>query len=278
MVSFRQFRLLSRSLRMPLLSLVLLASGCGRPANHVAHHEGPTSPQAKPDSPLEASSVKALADFNRGAAQLEQYQYAEAAKTFESVVTAFPSWTAARFNLGLALLNMPDADNTHDRAITELKRVIDTDSKHLPAHFNLGVLANHRGDFEQALDHFRKVYVADPDDPFVGYEYAETLRKSDRNDEARQVLEKVVERDPGFVSAFYSLGMIYNQSRQRDKARPDLETVLRAEARGDGRGFLRRGLAVRGYGQVLHGPGGRRPAHPACRHVAGTARCLLAES
>ena len=32
------------------------------------------------------------------------------------------------------------------------------------------------------------------------------------------MLEKVVERDPGFVSAFYSLGMLYNRTRQRDKA------------------------------------------------------------
>ncbi|MGD8500846.1 MAG: hypothetical protein PVJ86_09380, partial [Phycisphaerales bacterium] len=42
---------------------------------------------------------KALADFNRGAALLEQYKYGEAAKAFESVLDVAPDWTAARFNL-----------------------------------------------------------------------------------------------------------------------------------------------------------------------------------
>ena len=80
------------------------------------------------------------------------------------------------------------------------------------------MLSYHKGEFEQAEEHFGKVHASDPDDPFVGFEYAETLRKLDRNDEALKVLEKVVERDPGFVSAFYSLGMLYNQTRQREKA------------------------------------------------------------
>src|SRR5271157_5094090 len=89
---------------------------------------------------------------------------------------------------------------------------------HRWAHFCLGVLYQHKGDFDKALDHFGKVHGSDPDDPFVGFEYAETLRKLDRNPEALRVLEKVIERDPGFVSAFYSLGMLYNRMRQRDKA------------------------------------------------------------
>lgn len=201
MDSFRQNRVLFRSRSARLLPVILLACGCHRSAPELA-------------PPV----AKALADFNRGAAQLEQYQYAEAAKTFELVLGSFPSWTAARFNFGLALLNMPDADGTHDRAIAEFERVIEADANHLPAHFGIGVLAYHKGDFEQAVEHFGKVYAGDPYDPFVGFEYAETLRKLDRNQEALPILEQVVEHDPGFVSAFYSLGMLYNQSHQRQKA------------------------------------------------------------
>ena len=137
--------------------------------------------------------VKALAEFNRGAALLEQYQYAWAAKTFESVVAAFPSWTAARFNLGLAPVEPARSPDAHDRAVAELKRVIDAEPDHRWAHFCLGVLSYHKGDFEQAVEHFAKVHASDPDDPFVGFEYAETLRKLDRNHEALTVLEKVVE-------------------------------------------------------------------------------------
>src|SRR4030042_5555528 len=48
------------------------------------------------------SLVKALVDFNRGAALLEQYNYLDAAKAFESVLEAAPDWPAPRFDLGLA--------------------------------------------------------------------------------------------------------------------------------------------------------------------------------
>ena len=51
-------------------------------------------------------AAEQLAEFNRGAGLLEQYQYAEAAAAFEKVLAVFPDWLAARFNLGLAYLNM----------------------------------------------------------------------------------------------------------------------------------------------------------------------------
>ena len=53
---------------------------------------------------------RALAEFNRGAALLEQYQYSAAAEALEKAVAAAPDWTAARFNLGLANFNMHSAD------------------------------------------------------------------------------------------------------------------------------------------------------------------------
>ncbi|MGC8639586.1 MAG: FG-GAP-like repeat-containing protein [Isosphaeraceae bacterium] len=214
MVSVRRRRLLVHSLLMPLLSVVLLASGCTRSPEHVADQQPPAPPPAQPAASNE-DVVKTLAEFNRGAAQLEQYQYAAAAKTFESVVKAFPAWTAARFNLGVALLN---EKGSHERAIAEFKRVLEVDSGHLPAHFCIGVLAYDKGDFQEAVEHFGKVHAEDPDDPFVGFEYAETLHRLNRDSEALPILKKVVERDPGFISAFYSLGRLYIQSRQREKA------------------------------------------------------------
>jgi len=217
MVPLRQSRFLLLTLPMLFLTGVLLESGCRRPAADVAP---PGTPPPAPIAQTLASdgTLKALAEFNQGAALLEQYKYAKAAEKFEAVVAAFPAWTAARFNLGLALLNLPDAPDALDHAEAEFQRVIAVEPDHRWAHFCLGVLYEHKADFDKALDHFGKVHGSDPDDPFVGFLYAVTLRKLNRNPEALQVLEKVVEHDPGFVSAFYSLGMLYNRMRQRDKA------------------------------------------------------------
>ena len=57
---------------------------------------------------------KVLAEFNRGAALMEQYRYSEAAKAFQAVQELAPDWLAARFNLGLAYFNMHGLQKTDD--------------------------------------------------------------------------------------------------------------------------------------------------------------------
>ena len=51
-------------------------------------------------------AAKVLSDFNRGSAWMEQYEYAKAVAAYESALKTLPDWTAARFNLALAYLNM----------------------------------------------------------------------------------------------------------------------------------------------------------------------------
>ena len=82
--------------------------------------------------PAAASADKlsaALADFNRGAALMEQYRYGQAAEAFEKVVQSFPDWTAARFNLGLAsfLQFTPEA---HAKARDAFERILQVEPNH----------------------------------------------------------------------------------------------------------------------------------------------------
>jgi hypothetical protein len=204
--------------RLCLLTVAeLIAGGCQRPSTEIDLKATPAG-QTPTAAPTEGEHViQALSDFNRGAALLEQYQYAPAAKAFEAVVSAFPGWTAARFNLGLALLNV-QGDALH-RAEAVLQRVVDAQPDHRWAHFCLGVIAHQKpGEDEKALEHFEKVYQVDRDDPHVGYEYGVALASLGKTSEAIGVLERVIEQDPGFVSAFYRLVLLYNRTRQREKA------------------------------------------------------------
>jgi len=223
--TFRSMRTMGRQHVVLIIAAGLLAGGCQEAPSNFGPEAMPqeiakTAPAAEQAVKVPATdqAVKALSDFNRATALLEQYDYPGAVKQLSSVVAAFPAWTAARFNLGLALLNLPASPESHDRAEVELKKVIEAVPGHRWAHFCLGVLYYHKAEFQQAEEHFGKVHASDPDDPFVAFEYAETLQKLNRNDEALKVLEQVVQRDPGFVSAFYSLGMLYNRTRQREKA------------------------------------------------------------
>jgi tetratricopeptide (TPR) repeat protein len=189
---------------------------------------------AAEDSAADAQQLTAaLAKFNRGSALLEQFRYAAAAREFESVLEAMPDWTAARYNLGLAYLNLggqmasagPSADDGNvdqrsmpDRAIEAFLKVLETDPDNLPAKYCLGTLFEFKGESDQSLAWFRQVHEAEPTNNFAGYSYAKALSAAGQYEPARQILEQIVARDPGFVSAIHELAKQYVRARQRDQA------------------------------------------------------------
>jgi tetratricopeptide (TPR) repeat protein len=134
-----------------------------------------------------------------------------------------PLWSAARFNLGLALLNMQEraeAEGNLEQAKQAFETVLQTEPQHLHARFSLGLYFQHVGDNEQALACYEAVHRGDPKDPFVAYKYAETLLNFERKEAGIRMLEQVVALDPGFVSALYRLGIQYQRSGRRDEAKP----------------------------------------------------------
>ncbi len=168
-----------------------------------------------------STTFETLAQFNRGAALLEQYRYAEAAEVFAQVVKTAPSWTAARFNLGLALLNMQEeaeAVESLTRSTEFFQSILQEDPAHLASQFCLGLIHQHRGDNVRAMECFRAVHQADPKDPYVAYKYAETLIALEQRELAVELLRHVIGLDPGFISAIYRLAMLYQRGGQRDEA------------------------------------------------------------
>jgi len=169
---------------------------------------------------------KALVEFNQGAALLEQYKYAEAAQSLETALAVAPDWSAARFNLGLAYLNMqetPGASDSLGLAQKAFEDVLASDPNHLSARFCLGLYYQHLAMNAEALECFETVSKVDSQDPYVLYKVAETLISLDRAPEGTTALEKVIAIDPGFVSAVYRLGIQYQRARQPEKARPLFE-------------------------------------------------------
>jgi tetratricopeptide (TPR) repeat protein len=207
------------TVRPLLLSALLLLASCADLTP--SHHQGDKS-QAAATPPL----AQALAEFNRGAALMEQYKYSGAVTAFETSLRFAPDWIAARFNLGLARFNMHGTrggQNSLEAARETFQAVLASDPDHLPASFCLGLYHQHLGRTAQALEYFRKVYERDNRDPYVAYKCAETLIGLGRHDEGTRMLERVIELDPGFISAVYRLAIQYSRMKQRDKAKPLFE-------------------------------------------------------
>jgi len=203
----------------------ILVTGC---RGEAAPQDRPPAPSPKavegaPASPPAAAATyaKALAEFNRGAAYTEQYEYTQAVKAFETVVGLVPEWTAARFNLGVAYFNMLGQQGAAQSLATAqeaFEAVLKSNPKHLHARFCLGLYHQHVGESEKALACFQAVHEADDKDPYVAHKCAEALLSLGRNDEGTRMLEKVVALDPGFISAVYRLALQYQRAGQRDKA------------------------------------------------------------
>lgn len=218
-------------LRRAVVGLVIVAGFLGCDHQPPAREANPKTEATKaaevpsekaPPGPTETLQ-KALAEFNRGAASMEQYQYSDAVTAFEKAVELAPDWRAARFNLGLAHLNLQEKSGGRDHldiARDIFEGLLKTDSENLHARFCLGMYHQHQGANDKALEQFEAVYRQDPKDPHVAYKYAEVLIAVGRSEEGTDVLEKVLELDPGFVSAVYRLAMQYQRAGKRDKAVP----------------------------------------------------------
>ncbi|WP_197231080.1 CRTAC1 family protein [Novipirellula artificiosorum] len=210
-----------------LLALSACCAGCGRnPAEQAglpqrSNETVSTMPLAAPQSERAEIEGQALAEFNRGAGLIEQYKYSDAAEAFEKALNLAPDWTAAKFNIGLALLNLngeKGAKETLGRARDLFLEILQAHPDHKHAHFSLGTYYQHAGDNEKALEHFRAVYELDPQDPFVSFRYAELLIGSNDHEQAREILTDIVDNDPGFTSAVYRLMIEYQRAGNPQRA------------------------------------------------------------
>jgi tetratricopeptide (TPR) repeat protein len=166
---------------------------------------------------------KAIMKFNHGAALIEQYKYTQAQKIFQEVLEIAPDWTAARFNLGLAHFNMYDQPGEVDHVEVSqhvFEEVLQSDPENLHALFCLGLNHQHIGEYQKAEEYFRAVHEIDNSDIHTLYKMAEVLISQKKTEESIEYLEKVIEQEPGFISAFYRLATQYQRTKQPQKARP----------------------------------------------------------
>ncbi len=209
-------RLLSHRWMFVLVTMLLFGAATSW-AQTTPAREQPDQPNPPVDlMPLD-QAVELLSEFHRGAALLEQYEYSDAAAVFKSVLEKSPQWVAARFNYGLASFNMQSAASLQqcERAY---QKVLAEDPGNRSALYCLGLYYHHMGELEKALDYFALVRLADPNDPYVAFKYADVLLSLDHTQQGVEVLEQVIELDPGFISAFYRLGLEYRRLQKTEEA------------------------------------------------------------
>jgi tetratricopeptide (TPR) repeat protein len=117
------------------------------------------------------------------------------------------------------------------------------------AHYNLGLIHQSRGDFDQATESFKRALEIDPDEVDASYQLGRIARSQKRYAEAIQYFEQVVARNPAHSlhEVWREVAATYIAAGQFEDARTALEQFLEHRP-SDPEGLYLMGRAHAGLG------------------------------
>lgn len=199
-------------MRLRRLSLVvcLVTAGLAGLFLAVARAQAPIPPAAPVAG---AAREAAWRENNLGVAQLEQFRFVEAAESFKRAVGLDPALPAARVNLAIAYLYVPDIPSA--RAAAEAALAADPGSLH--ASYVLAIIARTEGRAEEAVPYVQKVLAKDPKDLGANVTLGQVYLQTRQYAEAAQAFRTAAEAEPYNVSAAYNLGVALTRAGQREE-------------------------------------------------------------
>jgi len=114
------------------------------------------------------------------------------------------------------------------KALEHLTKAFEIDENEIDANYELGKLARRKGELQKALDHFAVVVEQNEKHALseIWREIGATYMEAGMTEQAREALEKFVERRPVDSEGLYYLGKIYQTQGAPDKAREMFEQAI----------------------------------------------------
>ncbi len=147
-------------------------------------------------------------------------------KRFLHNATVNPNDADAHVQLALIYLQR----RQNEKALEHLEKAVAIDNNEIDANYELGRLARKNGDLQKALNYFS--VVIEQNDKYalseIWREIGATYSEANMLPEAREALEKFVERRPVDSEGLYYLGKIYKAQNEPEKAREMFEQAVDA--------------------------------------------------
>ncbi len=145
-------------------------------------------------------------------------------KRFLHNATVNPNDADAHVQLALIYLQR----RQEEKALEHLEKAVAIDKNEIDANYELGKLARKSGDLQKALNYFS--VVVEQSDKYrlseIWREIGATYLEAKMLTEARDALEKFVERRPVDSEGLYYLGKIYKAQNEPEKAREMFEQAV----------------------------------------------------
>ena len=118
-------------------------------------------------------------------------------------------------------------------AFQAFSKAAQEDPKDTTSRLNMGAVLLRAGSYGKAEEQYKSALAASPDEPAAQIGLAASLRGLSMNkdagkiDEAKGLLEKVLERDPHNVAALFNMGILQAESKKSpEAAKPFFERFL----------------------------------------------------
>lgn len=145
-------------------------------------------------------------------------------KRFLHNATVNPRDADAHVQLGLIYLQR----RQEAKALEHLNKAFEIDENEIDANYELGKIARKRGELQTALNHFSVVLEQNDKHALseIWREVGATYMEAGMFTEAREALEKFVERRPVDSEGLYYLGKIYKTQGETENAREMFEQAI----------------------------------------------------
>jgi tetratricopeptide (TPR) repeat protein len=134
----------------------------------------------------------------------------------------FPKKTLKEFEKGVEADHKGNADD----AIQHYQKALTYSADFYPAHNNLGTVFLGRSDFKSAEEQFREAVRLDPSDSQADFNLGNVLMLTGRYAESEAVLEEGLRRSPDSAFARYLHGCLFTRTGKFDEAEKSLREAL----------------------------------------------------
>ncbi len=201
---------------------------------------------------------------NIGRSYYEDENYAEAAKTFQKILTLIPDSAVDEINLGIVLVQLEQ----YEQARAHLQRGEKLDPKLAPqAAYNIALSYKREREFPKAAAEFERVLKFDPSDPDTAYNLAIVYESMGQLDKAFEQATRAVELMRDEIAPHYRRMMIAVRQGKTDIATQEKNELTRLRGQ-DARNRTPAELEMSRYTEIVE-PERTLPRPPAQIQPAG---------